>query len=143
VAAGQMPYTNAFHVLKPENDVAIDLAMRRAQVTDFAHMLVHELSDGMRQKTMIARALAQQTDVLLLDEPTAFLDYASRHQLFTLLGALAREEKRCVIISTHDLDLVLRYCHKVLVMDSDGGVLMPVSEARNNARFMAIAGGFL
>jgi iron complex transport system ATP-binding protein len=68
-----------------------------------------ELSDGQRQKVMIAKSLAQQTPIIILDEPTAFLDYSSKHKLFEDLKNLCLTEKKLIIVSSHDIDLMQKY----------------------------------
>lgn len=143
VANGQMPYTDAFHRLTAANQEKIDDAMRRCGVDSFAGKLISELSDGMFQKTMIARAVAQDTDTMLLDEPTAYLDYASRFELFIFLRKEAEERNKCVLISTHELDLALRYCTKVLVIANGSARLLTVSEARSDDWVQETAGGYL
>jgi iron complex transport system ATP-binding protein len=143
VAAGQIPYTNSFHQLKAENLQVIEQAMAATGITGHAHKLLSELSDGLFQKTVIAKALAQQTPIMLLDEPSAFLDYASKHDLFILLKKLAEEQQKCILLSSHDLDLILKYCHKLLVVSEAGQQLIPASEAKSNSEFLKIAGGFI
>jgi iron complex transport system ATP-binding protein len=143
VAAGQVPYTNAFHQLKEEHLAVVDAAIAACGITRHQHKLLGELSDGLFQKTIIAKALAQQTPVMLLDEPSAFLDYASKHELFLLLKKLAETEGKCILVSTHDLDLSLKYCHKLLVIGADAAELVPAAEARQNKIFQAIGGGFI
>ena len=143
VAAGQMPYTDAFNRLKPENKTVINEAMRQCGITNHAHKALTELSDGMFQKTMIAKALAQQTPVLLLDEPSAFLDYASKHELFILLKKLATEDKKTVLVSSHDLDLVLKYCSRILVFSDRHAELLDVSQAKQHPGFLNIGGGHI
>lgn len=143
VAAGQVPYTNAFHQLKAEHKAVIEAAIATCGIGPHRHKLLGELSDGLFQKTVIAKALAQQTPVLLLDEPSAFLDYASKHELFLLLKRLAEQENKCVLVSTHDLDLSLKYCHKILVIAEGKAELVPASEARDNSAFQRIGGGFI
>ncbi len=143
VAAGQIPYTNAFHQLKPEHRQVIESAIATCGIGSHQHKLLGELSDGLFQKTIIAKALAQQTPVMLLDEPSAFLDYASKHELFLLLKKLSEQERKCILVSTHDLDLSLKYCHRLLVIASETAELIPVADARQNKAFMAIGGGFI
>lgn len=143
VASGQMPYTNSFNQLKPEHDDVIRRAIDVCGITDHQHKPVNELSDGLFQKTVIAKALAQQTPVILLDEPTAFLDYASKHQLFLLLQVLSKREDKCVLVSSHDLDLILKYCTKVLVISTEGAELLAVGEISKNKAFLEIGGGFI
>jgi iron complex transport system ATP-binding protein len=142
VAAGQMPYTNSFHQLKEEHITEIRKAIITCRLNGHEHKQLHELSDGLFQKTMIARALAQNTPVMMLDEPTAYLDYASRHELFLLLARLAKENK-CILVSSHDLDHILRYCNKVLIFTPKAVSLIDISEARSNRSFREIAGGFI
>jgi iron complex transport system ATP-binding protein len=89
---------------------------------DLADRYVHELSDGERQKIMIARALAQEPAVMLLDEPTAFLDLPRRVEILYLLRTLARETQRAILLSTHDLDLALRCADQVWLMTQDGKI---------------------
>lgn len=143
VANGQMPYTDAFHRLRPENWARVDDAMRQCGVYDYRHRPVAELSDGMFQKTMIARAVAQDTGILLLDEPTAFLDYASRYELFIFLRNQAGQKKKCVLISTHEMDLALKYCTRILAIHGTGASMVNVSEARTDKLLQEIAGGYL
>lgn len=143
VAAGQMPYTNSFNQLRPEHLAIIDAAIEVSGIKAHAFKPVSELSDGLFQKTVIAKALAQQTSVLLLDEPTAFLDYASKHELFILLKNLALQKEKCVLVSSHDLDLILKYCTKVLVISQDSIELIDVGEAKQNKAFLQIGGGFI
>lgn len=143
VAAGQMPYTNAFHQIKEENLKIINEAIATCKLETHRHKALHELSDGLFQKTMIARALAQQTPVMLLDEPTAFLDYASRHELFILLKNLAEQQNKCILVSTHDLDLVLKYCDTIVVVHNGQAEFLQTDEALKNDAFRAIGGKHL
>lgn len=143
VAAGQMPYTDSFHRLQPENHKVIRESMDACNISEHQHKLVVELSDGLLQKTLIAKALAQKTGVMLLDEPSAFLDYASKHELFKLLGDLALKEGKCILVSSHDLDLVLRYCNKALVVSDGSAQLLPVHEVPFNEAFKRIAKGYI
>lgn len=143
VAAGQIPYTNAFNHLKPEHLAIINSAIEACGIKTHEHKLLSELSDGLFQKTVIAKALAQQTPILLLDEPGAFLDYASKHELFILLKELCRESKKCILVSSHDLDLLVKYCSKLVVISEHSVELISASEALSNKTFLNIGGGFL
>jgi iron complex transport system ATP-binding protein len=142
VATGQIPYTNAFHTITEEHQLIIESAMQTCGIKEYALKALTELSDGLFQKTMIARALAQQTPVILLDEPTAFLDYASKHELFILLRKLS-QEGRCILVSSHDLDLVLKYCTTILVVSNTSAEQVSVSSALQNESFLKIAGGYI
>jgi iron complex transport system ATP-binding protein len=142
VSAGQMPYTDAFHRLRPENVKAIETAMQEVGISSFRGKLLHELSDGQFQKTMIARAVAQNTPLMLLDEPTAYLDYASRHQLFLMLQKLCAAGK-CVLISSHDLDLLIKYCNRILIAEEGSVRIITSEEAVKDEGFLRIAGGYM
>lgn len=142
VAAGQMPYTNAFHQLNDQHHQVIEEALRLCGVADHQHKPLHELSDGLFQKANIARAIAQQTPIILLDEPTAFLDYASKHQLFLLVKELCKQGKT-VVVSSHDLELISRYCDKALIIDDKEQVLLSIPEIKVHPAFQRITGGFL
>lgn len=143
VAAGQLPYTNLFNKLEPENLDIINNAIETCGIKDHQNKLLSELSDGLFQKTMIAKCLAQQTPIMLLDEPSAFLDYASKHELFSLLKNLAGGQKKCIMVSSHDLDLILKYCSKILLVKNSTVQLIPVSEATKNPVFKELSGGYL
>lgn len=108
-AMGRMPYTGFFGRLGDKDHAIVDRALRQVGIADLAQREVSTLSDGERQKVMIAKALAQQTPVILLDEPTAFLDFESRVGCFQLLQRLAHEQGKVVLLSTHDMDQVRQY----------------------------------
>lgn len=143
VAAGQIPYTDSFNRLEEKHISIIKKAIEVSGIKDHRYKLLNELSDGLFQKTMIAKALAQQTATILLDEPSAFLDYASKHDLFLLLKKLCETEHKCVLVSCHDLDLLLKYCSKLLILSDNSLELVPASEGLQNERFRAIGGGYL
>lgn len=119
VASGRIPYINAFSRLTEEDHAAIAKAIADIGIEQIRHKLMEELSDGQRQKVMIAKSLAQQTPVIILDEPTAFLDYTSRHQLFGILRQLCTAQNKLIIVSSHDLDLVFKYADDVLLMEKN------------------------
>lgn len=104
VALGRSPYTNIWGTLRAEDHRMVEWAMDVVGITGLLHRLVQTLSDGERQKMMIAKALAQDTPVILLDEPTAFLDYKSKVEVLDLLARLAHETNKMVLLSTHDLE---------------------------------------
>jgi iron complex transport system ATP-binding protein len=141
VASGRMPYTDAFHRMGEKDSQVILQAMDQCGIASIKDLPVDRLSDGMFQKTMIARAIAQDTGILALDEPTAFLDFRSKHELFTLLSEMAKS--KCILVSSHDLDLVLKYCTQVVIVANRTAQKMPVTSARTNPLFVEIAGGYL
>ncbi len=123
VAMGRMPYTNFYGTLRPADRDIVTQAMRMVGMEAFARRDIGTLSDGERQKIMIARALAQQTPVMLLDEPTAFLDYPSKVETMSLLATLAHDMGKIVVASTHDLDIALRTADRLLTISPHHGLL--------------------
>ena len=103
-ASGRLPYTDLVGNLSSADCEAADEALLTIGIQSLADRLFHTLSDGEKQKVMLARALAQGTPYLLLDEPSAFLDYPSRKELFALLADLAHSGGKAVLLSTHDLE---------------------------------------
>ena len=83
------------------------------------HRLFSQVSDGEKQKAMIARALCQQTPVIILDEPTAFLDFRNKREILDLLATVSRDLKKTIILSTHDIEAALKYCNKFWLMTED------------------------
>lgn len=116
VASGRIPYINVFGKLGPEDEAIIAQSLEQMGIAALTDKLVDELSDGQRQKVMIAKSLAQQTPVIILDEPTAFLDYNSRHQLFRTLQELCEQQQKLIIVSSHDLDLMKPYISRSLTL---------------------------
>lgn len=108
VSLGRQPHTGFFGRLSRRDREIVDRAMGSVGISGFACREVASLSDGERQKVMIARAVAQETPVMVLDEPTAFLDVASRLETLRLLARLARDEGKAVILSSHDIPSALR-----------------------------------
>lgn len=108
VSLGRHPYTGFFGQLKKRDHVIIEQSLEAAGIAHKANNYVSELSDGERQKAMIAKALAQQCPIILLDEATAFLDVTSRIETMVLLHRLAVEQEKAVLLSTHDLDLAIQ-----------------------------------
>ena len=105
VAYGRLAHTGIWGRLHDEDYVMADEAIRLVGIQDIADRLLSTLSDGEKQKTMIARAIAQQSPLLLLDEPSAFLDYPSRRELMHLLQDLAHNHRKTILLSTHDVEL--------------------------------------
>lgn len=108
VSLGRHPYTGFFGQLKKSDREVIEQSLAAAGIAHKAQNYVSELSDGERQKAMIAKALAQQCPIILLDEPTAFLDVTSRIETMVLLHRLAMEQGKAILLSTHDLDLAIQ-----------------------------------
>ncbi len=116
VAMGRSPYTGFWGRLSNDDNAIIDKALEMTAITHLAQNPMTALSDGERQKVMIAKALAQQTPLIILDEPTAFLDYPSKIATMRTLQRLCHEEGKTVLLSTHDLDAALRITDNVWLM---------------------------
>lgn len=120
VALGRYPYTNWYGQLTSRDEEVVRWAITAVQATHLAKRQVHELSDGERQRIMIARALAQEPLVMVLDEPTAFLDLPRRVEVMQLLRSLAHETQRAMIVATHELDLALHTADMLWLLTSNG-----------------------
>lgn len=113
VSLGRYPHTGWLGSMTDTDRRIILDAMEKTSVSSFARRYVAELSDGERQKAMIARVLAQDTPVMLMDEPTAFLDVRSKFEILHLLFDLTRKEHKTIIFTTHDLDLAARHADRI------------------------------
>jgi iron complex transport system ATP-binding protein len=120
VSFGRYPHTDFRNELGDEDRRVVAASLEAVGLGDFAQRLFAELSDGERQKAMIARALAQEAPFIVLDEPTAFLDAPARIEIFHLARRLAREG-RAVLLSTHEVDLALREADALWLVDRKGG----------------------
>ena len=116
VAAGRYPYTGMFGKLNEDDEKEIKVSLELVGVNHLADRVFNTLSDGEKQKVMIAKAIAQNTPIIMLDEPTAFLDYPSKIELFSLLKKLAKEQKKAILFSSHDLELLLRDTDNLWIM---------------------------
>ncbi len=105
VALGRTPYSSWSGKLCAEDNEIVDHALHLTQTAELSHRMLENLSDGQRQRVMIARALAQQTPLMILDEPTAFLDPENRVRIITLLGEIASNTGATIIYSTHEVEL--------------------------------------
>lgn len=122
VGMGRSPYTGFWGTLKSEDRRIVERALSMVGIGELKARMVHTLSDGERQKVMIAKALAQETPVIFLDEPTAFLDYPSKVDVMLLLRRLCREWNKTVFLSTHDLELALQTADRLWLLDKEKGV---------------------
>ena len=118
VALGRAPYTNWIGHMQDVDNAIVDNALERVGMSDYADRPLDTLSDGECQRIMIARALAQDTPVMLLDEPTSFLDLPNRYELARLLSQLAHSGDKCIIYSTHELDIATSYCDSIALLDN-------------------------
>lgn len=119
VALGRSPYTDFWGNLKPEDEHIVKHAMEQVGILHLHNRQLNTLSDGERQKTMIAKAMAQSTPIILLDEPTAFLDFPSKVEMLQLLQRLAHESQKLILLSTHDLELALQLADRLWLVEKD------------------------
>ena len=109
VASGRCPYTNFFGKIEKEDENIIQESLEIVGIKYLKDRYFNTLSDGEKQKVMIAKTLAQNTPIIFMDEPTAFIDYPSKIELFSLMKMLSKERNKTIIFSSHDLELLLRY----------------------------------
>lgn len=128
VALGRAPYTNWIGRLQAVDREIVADALAKVGMSEFAHKTMDRMSDGECQRVMIARALAQQTPVILLDEPTAFLDMPNRYELCRLLQRLAHDEQKVILFSTHELDIATKMCDAIALIDTPQLLHQPASE---------------
>jgi iron complex transport system ATP-binding protein len=129
IALGRTPYTNLFGRLSTQDHVQISRAIKTLGIDYLSDKLTTEISDGERQLCAIARALAQETPIITLDEPTAFLDYANRVKVLSILKSLAMDQQKCVVLSTHDIDICLEMNLPILYIDSNSNHLIQTKTA--------------
>jgi iron complex transport system ATP-binding protein len=122
IALGRHPYTNWVGSLS-ENDLSvINNAIALVNITDLKDKRCYELSDGQLQKVMIARALAQDTAIIVLDEPTTHLDMYHKAYILKLLQKLTKETGKTILFSSHEIDLAIQLCDTMIVMQKDNVV---------------------
>ena len=119
VALGRSPYTGFWGTLHDQDWQVVDEAIDAVRIGQLRERMVHTLSDGERQKVMIAKALAQQTPIIFLDEPTAFLDFPSKVEMMQLLRRLAKEGQKTIFLSTHDFELALQVADRLWLMEAN------------------------
>lgn len=118
VAFGRYPYTNWLALKKEEDNWQINQAMELCGITNFAATNIANLSDGERQKVALARAIAQNTPIIFLDEPTSHLDLVNQSELFDLLHQLVEKQQKTIIISSHQLNLALNYADEIWLISN-------------------------
>ncbi len=128
VAFGRHPYSNWWGRITPESEKLIRQSIEMVHLTHKIDACFNELSDGERQRVMIAKALAQDTPIVLLDEPTAHLDLPNRVEIMLLLHRLAHDTNKCIMLSTHELDMALQAADKIWLMSQTHGIECGVPE---------------
>ncbi|MBN2166212.1 MAG: ABC transporter ATP-binding protein [Marinilabiliaceae bacterium] len=119
VSLGRSPYTGFLGQLKDNDHHIVSESLKLVGIFNLKNNFLHNLSDGELQKVMIAKAMAQNTPVIILDEPTAFLDLPSRIEIMRLLRNLAKEKNKGILLSTHDLDLALQMADRIWLLDKN------------------------
>ncbi|MFT6994755.1 MAG: iron complex transport system ATP-binding protein, partial [Maribacter sp.] len=117
IALGRLPYTNWLGTLAKQDKTQIENCLLQLDLKDLQHKKCHELSDGQLQRVLIARAMAQDTPLILLDEPTTHLDLYHKAQILKLLKQLAKTYQKTVLFTTHEIDLAIQLCDKILILD--------------------------
>lgn len=120
VGLGRYPYTRWSGKLQPEDHKIVQWAITKVGAEEFIERMLSELSDGERQKIMVAKALAQEPEIMILDEITAFLDLPRRIEIMQLMRQLAKKENKCILMSTHDMELALKYADKLWLLPKNG-----------------------
>lgn len=131
VAMGRAPYTNWVGHLQDIDREIVRKAIEVVGMSSFVGRDTSSLSDGELQRVMIARAIAQQTPIILLDEPTAFLDIPTRFEVCRLLANLAHDEGKTILFSTHDIDSALPVCDSFAIIENEALHHLPTSEAES------------
>lgn len=122
VAMGRYPYTSFLGGLSQADEQIIEQSLEDVGLSGSAQTFFNDHSDGEKQRTLIAKALAQQTPIILLDEPTAHLDLPNRIRVLQLLRRVAREQKKTILISTHELDLAIKLSDRIMLMTPQQGI---------------------
>jgi len=128
VSLGRHPHSDWWGNITPEEDTVIREAIEMVHMDHKMHQNINELSDGERQRAMIAKALAQDTPIIMLDEPTAHLDLPNRVEIMLLLHKLAHKTQKAILLSTHELDLALQAADRIWLISSDFGIESGVPE---------------
>lgn len=146
ISLGRNPYTGFWGKLNDEDEISINEAIAYLKIEELSDRSIHTLSDGERQKVMIAKALAQETPIIYLDEPTAFLDFSSKVEIMRFLHFLAVQSGKTVFLSTHDLELALQIADRLWLMDKQKGLTVGTpDELRRNEvleRFFRCEGAY-
>ncbi len=128
VGIGRSPYTGFWGTLSKHDEEVVNHSISLVKIENLTDRLFHSLSDGEKQKVMIAKTLAQETPIIFLDEPTAFLDFPSKVEIMQLLHNLSRKTGKTIFLSTHDLELALQIADKIWLMDKANGIKIGAPE---------------
>lgn len=117
ISLGRQPYTNWIGTLTSDDRDQISMALDMVQISELKSKKCYELSDGQLQRVMIARAIAQDTQLILLDEPTTHLDLYHKVQILKLLKSIAHTTKKTILFTTHEIEIAIQLCDKMLILE--------------------------
>jgi iron complex transport system ATP-binding protein len=117
IGMGRTPHTNALGRFAENDHAIVKEALKKLNISELQNKFTSELSDGERQLCAIAKAIAQETNIIILDEPTAFLDYSNKIKVLNILKQIALEMNKCIILSSHDIDLSINANCPFLVLN--------------------------
>ena len=141
IALGRYPYTNTLGKLTEVDQEVIETSIVQVGIEKIADKYTSTISDGERQLAAIARALAQDTPIILMDEPTAFLDYGNRIKVLKILQNLALAQKKCILLSSHDIDLCLDFNLPLLLIDKQTQKLIQLEKGTQKAKILEVGFG--
>jgi iron complex transport system ATP-binding protein len=128
ISMGRAPFTNMLNVLSEADKEVVSNVIRALNLEELANKSTTEISDGERQIAMIGKALAQETDIIVLDEPTAFLDYNNRRKVLRILKTIAANQNKLILLTSHDLELCFEHSDQVIGVDEANKSLRVYSE---------------
>jgi iron complex transport system ATP-binding protein len=138
ITLGRQPYTNWLGNLTAADKTHIKESIQSFELQEFTSKKCHELSDGQLQRVLIARAMAQDTPLILLDEPTTHLDLYHKVQIFKLLQNLAHQHQKTIVFTTHEIDLAIQLCDKILLLDGKENAFAAPSELIEKGSFSTL-----
>ncbi len=129
---GRIPYLNFFAKLKEDDKQIVEKYIKLLELESLIGVHFNQLSDGQKQKVLIARALIQDTSIIILDEPTAHLDVKNRMLIFSLLKEIATSEHKAIICATHEIDIALKFATNVWLIDKHQNFIEDSSQKFNS-----------
>lgn len=138
IALGRHPYLGFLGKLRAEDNQAIQVILENLEIKHLADKYITACSDGEQQMVLLARALAQDTPIILLDEATAHLDFVNRIKIFQTLQKLAKEQQKLIFLATHELDIALKFAHQIILFNQGNIMIDSPSNLVENKRIRAV-----